>query len=88
MALSGLSRKLAAKGVNERIDVEKSGHWWIPSETRGGSPSSVAMGGVRPIQAVIAEKGGHWWIPSVLSGNKWISRENWRISAALSGLIW
>ena len=52
MALSGLSRKLAAKGGNERIDAEKSGHWRIPSETRGGSPSGVAMGGVRQIQAV------------------------------------
>ena len=53
----------------------------------GGSPSGVTMGRVRRIQVVIAEKSGHWRIPSVLSGNKRISRENWRISAALSGLI-
>ena len=32
--------------------MEKSGHWRIPSETRGGSLSGVAMGRVRRIQAV------------------------------------
>ena len=51
-----LSQKLMAKGGNERIDAEKSSHWRIPSETRGGSPIGVAMGGERRIQVVDCRK--------------------------------